>query len=475
MIIGLGSGNPGQLTLDAKKLLSCGRPLYFRTFKHPSARSFITSRMVCSFDHYYRKHDSFEDVYRAIIKSLVKAVRRYQTVYYAVPGHPDVGEATVEGLRKVALRLDIKIEIVPGTSFLEPLVSSLGLDMLNGFSIYDSLSLERLKEPSENNLILAQVYSRSLASEVKLKLLDLYPSDHPVKIIQAAGTKEEKVWDTPLYALDHRPYFNHLTSLYLPPYRGYRMSDLLDIMSRLRSDSGCPWDRQQTAHSLRQYVVEEAYEVIAAIESGSEDALQEELGDLLLQVVFLSQIAHEEGQFDFFRVIKGIAEKLIRRHPHVFGKEYARDAAAVKVLWEQIKSDENSKDKAKNILQIDHGLPALLKAYKLQKKAASVGFDWPCLDGPLGKAREELAELEEACSNNDQGAIEEELGDYLFTVVNIARFLGVNPELALGKTIGKFIKRFSYIVEQAELNGKSVTDYSLEELDQWWEKAKKIR
>lgn len=474
VIIGLGPGNPNCLTSEAEYWLSGGYPLYFRTMKHPSARFYGSgSGKVQSFDFLYERSSDFEQVYRLITGKLIKAARRYGTICYAVPGHPLVGEATVERLNRICPRFGIKIKIVNGLSFLEPLLSCLKLDLLNGITVYDALALKRLKEPCPNHLIIAQVYSRSLASRVKLKLQELYPDNYPVKAVRAAGMPHESVWETPLYNLDRKNFFNHFTTLYLAPFRSGSMGNLIEIMARLRAADGCPWDSKQTHLSLRQYLVEEAYEVIAAIDSCDDDSLREELGDLLLQVIFHSQIAKEENRFDYNQVVDSLAAKLVRRHPHVFGKSKADNAAQVKVIWEQIKSDERKEDKLSAVLSVDSALPALLKAYKLQKRAAEVGFDWPTVKGPLEKAGEELVEFEEAVRNMDRASIEEELGDYLFTIVNIARFVGVNPEMSLGKANSKFIKRFSYIIDQAKESGRQLSDFSLEELDKWWEEAKK--
>jgi tetrapyrrole methylase family protein/MazG family protein len=392
-----------------------------------------------------------------------------------MPGHPSVGEMTVEKLRKIGKRMGVTIETVAGLSFLEPLLSALQIDLLDGVTVFDALSIGSIKEPFRNHLVIAQIYSRSVASTVKLKLLELYPEDFKITLVGAAGMPKEILKKVALRELDHLNLFDHLTTIYLPPFKRAGLGELVEIMARLRAPDGCPWDRKQTHQSLRQYVVEEAYEVVAAIESGSDAMLIEELGDLLLQVIFHSQIAREENRFDYFSVTEAITTKLIRRHPHVFSTGQAADADDVKVLWEQIKAEERNETKHRAAVSVDHGLPALLKAYKLQKKAAELGFDWPDVKGPLEKAREELAELEEACYAKDRLSIEEELGDYLFTVVNIARFLKVDPELALGKTIAKFIERFGYVLDQVENSGRPVADFTLEELDNWWNEAKKIR
>lgn len=476
IIIGLGPGNPKYLTREAQKQLLSGKPLYFRTFKHPSARYYAArGRRVFFFDRLYDRCSYFEQVYRIISGNLVRAARHHGTICYAVPGHPLVGEATVQRLLRICPRLKIKLQIVDGMSFIEPLFSRLRLDLFEGVTILDALALERLKEPCRNYLVIAQVYNRSLASRVKLRLLELYSPEHPVLIVKSAGMPGERFWKMPLHAIDRKVQFDHFTTICLLPSEVSTIYDLLGIMARLRAEDGCPWDRQQTHHSLRQYLVEEAYEVVSAIDSGDDQSLCDELGDLLLQVVFHSQIAGEENRFDFSDVVDLIIAKMIRRHPHVFGKNRADNAHQVKTLWEQVKAGERIDDKERFLLSVDHSLPALLKAYKLQKRAADGGFDWPCIKGPLEKVREELLELEEACINKDQAAVEEELGDFLFTVVNIARFLGVNPELALGKTIGKFTERFRYVINQAEKKGRPLSSFSLEELDQWWEEAKKIR
>ena len=476
IVIGLGPGSPKHVTSEALRHLSAKRPIFFRTMKHPAARYYAAvCKKTYSFDHLYEQGSDFEQVYRTIIIKLIRAAKQYGTVCYAVPGHPSVGEATVERLGNICPRLGIQLQIVEGLSFLEPMLSFLKIDLLDGVTVYDALTLDRLKEPCRNHLVIAQVYSRFLASRVKLKLLELYDSGYPVTAVRAAGMPQQLTMEVPLHALDHRAFFNHYTTIYLPPSKVGSIGDLIEIMAKLRSTYGCPWDREQTHQSLRQYLIEEAYEVIAAIDSVSDSSLREELGDLLLQVIFHSQIADEENRFDFTGVVDTLMEKLIRRHPHVFGKEKADDASQVKVLWEQIKAEEKNEETNSAVLSVDYTLPALLRAYKLQKRAAGVGFDWPCIKGPLDKAREELLELEEACMNEDRMAIEEEVGDYLFTVVNLARFLGVNPEMALGKTILKFIDRFQYVKRQVEQTGRPFSSFSLGELDQWWEEAKKIR
>ena len=474
VVIGLGPGSTRHLTVEARSYLASGNPLFLRTLKHPVARYVAARReQAQSFDYLYDQGNSFEEVYRAITRTLIKQSQQHDLICYAVPGHPNVGEATVERLKRIAPRLGIKIELVAGLSFLEPLLSQLQLDLLDGVTVLDALSIDKLKEPVRNHLVLAQVYNQTIASRVKLKLLELYPDHYPVLIVNAAGMTRARAQKTALCALDHHAVFDHYTTLYLSPFTGGSIGELIEIMARLRAADGCPWDRKQDHLSLRQYLIEEAYEVVAAIDSGDDREIIDELGDLLLQVIFHSQIGREENRFDFSDVVEAINKKLIRRHPHVFGSRNAVDVDAVKVLWEEIKSAEREEEQNSFSLEVDEALPALLRAYKLQKKAAKVGFDWPTIEGPLEKAREELSELEEACTSGRQEAIEEELGDFLFTLVNLARFLNVNPELALGRTTGKFISRFRYVVDQVEKSGKNFNDFTLDQLDNWWNEAKK--
>jgi len=254
----------------------------------------------------------------------------------------------------------------------------------------------------------------------------------------------------------------------------YTLESLLDIMARLRSPEGCPWDREQTHESLRRYLIEEAYEVIDAIEQRDPKALAEELGDVLLQVVFHAQIAKENQQFTMEDVIAAVCEKMIRRHPHVFADTHVNSVADVLTNWEAIKKQEKSHQDRHSLLDgIPRHLPALMRAEKVQSKAAKVGFEWDQVDGALAKLNEELTELRQAISHKDPQEISDEIGDLFFSLVNVSRYLHVNPEQALNQTTDKFIQRFQYIEDQAQAQHKSLEDMSLEDMDELWEQAKK--
>lgn len=247
---------------------------------------------------------------------------------------------------------------------------------------------------------------------------------------------------------------------------------LISIMGRLRAPGGCPWDAEQTHESLTRYLLEETYEVIEAIDNKSPEHLMEELGDLLLQPVFHAAIAEEAGTFNIEDVIKTICEKLIRRHPHVFGDEHIADSAAQVANWEKIKKQEKGDERKSALSGVPPHLPALLKAHKITEKAARVGFDWDDIAPVKAKVMEELAEFEDAMASGDTEQMEAELGDLLFSIVNLGRFLSINTEEALRKTITRFQTRFEFVEASLQAKGKSMQESTLAEMDSYWEQAK---
>ncbi|MGC2062079.1 MAG: nucleoside triphosphate pyrophosphohydrolase [Thermodesulfovibrionales bacterium] len=249
------------------------------------------------------------------------------------------------------------------------------------------------------------------------------------------------------------------------------IGELVRIMATLRSGQGCPWDREQTRESLKPFIVEEAYEVLQAIDDRDPEAIKEELGDLLFQIVFQSQIASERGEFSLSDVIGKIAGKMISRHPHVFGDAEVRTSGEVLIKWDEHKKREG-KQRDSILEGVPGALPALLQAQKLQARASRVGFDWERPDDLLGKLDEEIDEFKTAFSGKNIDETEDELGDVLFMLVNIARFIGLNPEEALRKTISKFISRFRYIEMSAKQQGRSLAEMSLAEMDALWDEAK---
>ncbi len=256
---------------------------------------------------------------------------------------------------------------------------------------------------------------------------------------------------------------------------GDAIDRLLGVMQKLRGPDGCPWDQEQTHESLKSGLIEEAYEVIDAIESGDRSELKEELGDLLLQVIFHSQLGKEEGHFEFPDVVNGISDKLIRRHPHVFGEKKVSGTSEVLKNWDAIKKSEKmGKDGIPGsiVSGIPKHLPALQKAHQIQKRAARAGFDWEHIDDVFDKLHEEIEEVKEAISRNHEEDIRDELGDLLFSAVNVSRYLGHNPEELLNHNIKKFVRRFQSVEKSAHETGKDFSEFTLEELDVFWEEAK---
>ncbi len=247
----------------------------------------------------------------------------------------------------------------------------------------------------------------------------------------------------------------------------------MTIMRRLRAPGGCPWDAEQTHDSLKRYLVEECYEVIEAIDNGDDALLKEELGDLLLQPLFHAAIAEERGSFTIDDVLETLADKLVRRHPHVFGDEQIRTSDEQVANWEKIKKEEKGEERRSALAGVPPHLPALLKAQKITEKAARVGFDWEHVDQVFAKVLEELHELEETLTSRDQERMEAELGDLLFAIVNLGRFLSVNPEDALRKTITRFSTRFAHVEDTLHGRGVQLKDATLDEMEALWQEAKK--
>lgn len=251
-----------------------------------------------------------------------------------------------------------------------------------------------------------------------------------------------------------------------------RFERLIKVMARLRSPDGCPWDLKQDHQSLKPYLIEEAYEVIEAIDSGDDQKLKEELGDLLLQIVFHARLAEEKGRFDIWGVAEGICEKLIARHPHVFEKRRKITPEEVLQNWEHIKIANSGKEEYSVLEGVPKSLPALLKAYRVQEKVARFDFDWERAEEVFEKIKEEIGELERSFQVGESAKVKDELGDVLFSLVNLCRHLGLSPEEALNSTTEKFKKRFEYIENRLREKGKTLSDSNLEEMDRLWEEAK---
>ncbi|MFR4051597.1 MAG: nucleoside triphosphate pyrophosphohydrolase, partial [Clostridium perfringens] len=397
-IMGLGPGAYEALTIGALKELKNNKNIYFRTEKHPTV-DFLKDEGIKfeSYDHAYEKYDSFDDVYKYIAEDLITKIKDDEDLIYAVPGHPLVAEKSVINLIELCKENNIQYEVLPAVSFVDAMMEALQVDPIEGVKIIDAFDMKNQILDKRVGTIITQVYNNFIASEVKLRLLEGYEDDTEIIFVRAAGVEGlESIRKIPLYELDWQEDIDYLTSIYIPKDLGNKkdFQDLLDIIETLRNPGGCPWDREQTHESLKSALLEECYEVIDAIENEDEDALIEELGDVLLQVVFHASIGKEDGYFDIMDVIGGISNKMINRHPHVFGNEKANTSEQVLVNWDEIKKEEKGiKTLTEEMQNIAKSLPATTRAYKVQKKAKKVGFDWDDVNCAMDKVKEELNEI----------------------------------------------------------------------------------
>jgi tetrapyrrole methylase family protein/MazG family protein len=477
-IVGLGPGDPRHLTEEACAVLEAAGEVWLRTKHHPTVAGLPSRLVLHSFDDLYEAAEDFLQVYDAITGRVLRLGGRPEGVVYAVPGHPLVGEATVRKILSRAEDAGLATCVVEGLSFVGPTLTALRIDALSGLQIYDAVELAARHHPPLNPdlpALVGQLYSQVLAADVKLTLMNQYPDDHGVVLVRAAGTSEQRVTHFPLYELDCRDEGDrwgrlaHLTTLYVPPLPAVSgFEGLQDTVAHLRAPDGCPWDREQTHESLRRGLLEEAYETLAAIDAGDVPTLQEELGDVLLQVLLHAQIATEEGEFKMTQVIAGIDAKLKHRHPHVWGARPVTGTREVLQRWEELKREEKGEDRS--VLDgVPAALPALQQADTYSRRAARVGFDWAEASGVAAKICEEIAEVEAAVTPDEREA---ELGDLLFAVVNWSRWLGVDPEAALRRANARFGRRFRSMERMARERGLDMTALTIDELEVLWQEAK---
>jgi len=478
-VVGLGPGDVDALTLGAVTRIQNGKKNFLRTENHPTIKYFKDNNIdYKSYDYIYDSEEDFIKVYKAIVNELKIEASKEDEINYYVPGNPMVAEKTVELL----LEENLDVEIVSGMSFIEPIIELVGRDPVNGLKIVDGAVFDSLVVDINVDMIITQVYNERIITEVKIILSEIYGDEHLVWLIHSAGIKDqEEILKIPLYELDRMREIGSLTSIFVPKIektnkKVYDFNDIMGIMRLLRGEDGCPWDIEQTHESIRQSLIEEAYEVVDAIDKGDTDNLVEELGDLLLQVVFHSQIGYEEGEFNPIEITSSLANKLILRHPHVFLQKKVENSEQVVYNWNKIKYENRDITTLSERLRDIPRLPALMLSFKVQDKAAEIGFDWADIQGPIDKVSEEFNEILQAMSEygNEDKRVEEELGDLLFAVVNLSRFLGFNPEVALSRTINKFIKRLEIMEFKSQKMGKELEGMTLEEMDILWNEAKEV-
>ena len=440
-IIGLGPGDPGLITRTAWQLILDAPAIWVRTRQHPAIPAISQHTRVHSYDALYEQHDDFDAVYAAIAQDVVTRARM-EEIIYAVPGDPAVAERTPWLIQKLAREEGIPVRIHSAVSFLEPTFAALEADPIRGLQVIDAQRLAEMHHPPGSlgmGLLVPQLYDRLLAGDVKLTLMNAYPDDHPVTLISGAGADSLRLHALPLFELDRRDDLDDMTTLWVPPLdRAATYEDLQEIIAHLRAPDGCPWDRKQTHQTLRPYLLEETYEVLDALDAEDPDLLKEELGDLLIQVALHVQIATEEGEFKLADVISHVVEKLIRRHPHVFGDVNVQDAEEVARNWEAIKQREREEneeqEKKKTLLDgIPGALPALSRAQTVVSRLARVGYPLPetaaWSEDTLGWALLQLVEEAEAAGVDAEAALRavtRQLREMLVDLVEAARREGVD-------------------------------------------------
>ncbi|HUS94961.1 MAG TPA: nucleoside triphosphate pyrophosphohydrolase [Patescibacteria group bacterium] len=480
MIVGLGPGDGRYITRQAWDILSAAETIYLRTERHPAVADLPKGARIQSFDHVYESAADFSEVYKEITETILSTAKETAEhsgiIVYAVPGDAMFGEASVAEIRERAAEEGIEVITVPGISFIEPTLAAVGIDGLDGLQLFDAIDITHFHYPPispDIPLLLGQIYDRFLASEVKLTLSVLYPDEHEVMLIHGAGTADQVVERTPLYGIDRSKLLAHLTALYIPPLPyASTLAALAETIAHLRGPDGCPWDQEQTRQSMRATLLEEASEVLEALDGDDVPAICEELGDLLYHLVMQSQIALEQDEFRMTDMIAGINSKLKRRHPHVWGDWQVADSSEVVRNWERIKAEERQSlgVRPSPLDNIPIVLPSLARAQKMQERVKRVGFDWPDVAGVVAKVAEEINEVNTADTRENR---EQEVGDLIFAVVNWARWLGVDAESALRVANQRFERRFRAVERLAAERNSELSSLDLDVLDEMWEEAKR--
>ena len=495
VVVGLGPAGVELATADTLAAIERTPHRFLRTARHPSA-TLLTGAVT--FDDVYDAADTFDEVYRTIVDRLVAAATEHGEVLYAVPGSPYVLERSVRWLREDSR---VQTTVLPALSFLDLAYARLGIDPIEAeLTLIDAHTFATSAAGRTGPLLVAHTHDQRVLSDVKLAVAD--GPTQPLTVLQRLGLPDEAIFEVAWADLDRSFEPDHLTCLYVPRLEAPVGAELVrfhQIVRRLRDE--CPWDRKQTHDSLARYAVEETYELVEAIgELDPEDAttdihLVEELGDVLLQVVLHSVIGEQQGRFDLAEVAATISEKMVRRHPHVFGAVEVAGADEVVANWEAIKQAERAGTTTNGpastgpasvgparmgptstapdagLDAVPGHLPALSHAMEISKKAAKRGFDWDDPRATLDKVREELAEIDDAWDDPDH--VGEEIGDLLFAMVSVARHRGVDPEVALRQASAKFRGRFDAVLALAAERAVDTTTCGLAVLDALWDETKR--
>lgn len=462
-IVGVGARR-GELTLDAIDALCAPKKLVLRTGRCEAAEYLRQQgREFDTMDALYDEAGDFDQLNALIVERLMRFAQQGPLTYAVI-------DLRDQSALMLAQALSFRVRLIAGAT-PEGALSIWAQGQCDTLAAGD---YARYAPDAARGALIRELDNRALSCEVKLKLMERYPSEWEVYLLAPDGHREK----VPLFDLDRlsEDHYSHLTSVFVPPVEDitrlerFGFDQLRAIVARLRAPGGCPWDIKQTHKSLAQNAVEEAYEVSDAIAADDTDALYDELGDLLLQVALHAQIADEHGEFTMDDVTSAICHKMIFRHEHVFGNARAEDSDEVLKLWEKKKREERHCDSiAVAMRAVTRALPALMRAEKVQKKAADVGFDWQDALSALEKVREETEELKSALKD---GNVEEELGDLLFSVVNVARLARVKSEDALTRAINKFVDRFEKMEAALSVDKRDMEKMTLAEMDEYWDRVK---
>ncbi len=477
-IVGLGPGPSDDWTRAAFNRLHQAEEVVLRTARHPSAAD-IPAKTI-TFDTWYEQSDDMDQIHDRMAAEVIRLGGREEGVVYAVPGHPGIDEPTVPRIQALALDRGLPVRIIPGLSLLEAVFTALKVRALPELQLADAALIAGRHHPPlgpDRPALVLWLKNSRLAGQVKAVLLNAYAETLVVTLVQDPGAETERVWLCRLAELDKQAGLNVATALYLPPDPAHTsLATFQETIAHLRAPEGCPWDREQTHQSLRPFLLEETYEVLETLDSGDVVALAEELGDLLLQIALHAQIATQSGEFKMGEIIGQINRKLLRRHPHVFGQTVVNGIKDVMTNWEAIKKMEKANSRPEAAVHsaldgIPPELPALAQAMVISKKAVRVGFEWPNIEGVLDKLVEEAREITQATNPTH---LEAEIGDLLFSAVNLARWRSIDAESALRGTNARFTRRFKKLEALAVARGQNLPEMSIEEMDVLWNEAKQL-
>ena len=473
-IVTLGTGGEAFLTRGVERALREAETLVLRTARHPMAAWLAKEDIAfTALDDLYESCEDFDEFNREAAQRLA-ALCEKGPVCYAVSDA--AFDTTVAVLQQLLKERGTAAAILPGVSHASRCLALVDAPAA-AVRLYSAADFERAPPSPAEALLLSEVHSRTCAGDCKLKLMSLLPEETEITFIsgeEATGELSTRI--IPLYELDRQKHYDHLTAIYVPGMplltrSRYNMDDLMQVVARLRAPDGCPWDREQTHESILQDLLEESYEYIQAVRDEDIDHMYDELGDVLLQVAMQAEIAKEHGEFELLDVTSAICGKMIERHPHVFGQVKADTSEQVLENWEALKRKQRGiTSHADAMAEVSTGLSPLLRASKVQKKAAKVGFDFANAQDALQKVYEEADEVKENLENGHDP--EEEIGDLFFSVVNVCRLCGKNPDIALFSAVEKFISRFRGMEMQVKNAGKCVEDLTLSEMDVYWEAGK---